>query len=188
MRWENALERFEPKWEDLASDRETWISHRHSFVLKELAYCQCKNAGRLGPATLPVLAIADRPPDLPCLPILAPRPVSSFPPLPSLFSFSDPCIPSYWGAYLIQDSLAHVSVSCVGNSQTVINEVLGLHCCPDPVLNMLRPRLLRTLLAISSSIKMRPCDVLSHFPCAESNRAVSLSLLAISLGSSVESG
>eukprot|EP00972_Heterocapsa_arctica_P001738 248083-Heterocapsa_arctica.AAC.1 len=35
---------------------------------------------------------------------------------------------------------------------------------------------------------MRPCDVLSHFPCAESNRAVSLSLLAISQGSSVESG
>eukprot|EP00972_Heterocapsa_arctica_P049716 7315122-Heterocapsa_arctica.AAC.1 len=53
---------------------------------------------------------------------------------------------------------------------------------------MLRPRLLRTLLAISSTIKMRPRDVLSHFPCVESDRADSLSLLAISSGSSVESG
>eukprot|EP00972_Heterocapsa_arctica_P003335 496883-Heterocapsa_arctica.AAC.1 len=59
MRWETALERYEPKWEDLATDRETWVSHRHNFVRLELANCQCKNAGRLGPAAQPTLAICD---------------------------------------------------------------------------------------------------------------------------------
>eukprot|EP00972_Heterocapsa_arctica_P106508 15688199-Heterocapsa_arctica.AAC.1 len=75
----------------------------------ELANCQCKNAGRVGPASLPALAVADQAPDNHVLPNLAPRPISSFPPLPSLFSSSDPCVTSYWGAYLIRDSLAHVS-------------------------------------------------------------------------------
>eukprot|EP00972_Heterocapsa_arctica_P046785 6905673-Heterocapsa_arctica.AAC.1 len=63
MRWESSLERFEPKWEDLAQDRETWISHRHNFVLMELANCQCKNSGWVGLAPLPVLAIADLGPE-----------------------------------------------------------------------------------------------------------------------------
>ena len=146
-RWEEPLEKLDADWITRASDRDTWRSLRGRFVSTLLSRHHCRNSVYHPTAR-----------DAP----LAPENEQLNAVFPEVRPLLSPCVTPAFFSPAFSRPARSIHLTCFGSCPSTVSHILGdpKPGPPDALLYNLRPRVLKSLLQLSSLCNCLPKEIL----------------------------